>query len=953
MRLIFAILILQPLICLSQSLSTVHPVEGFPGSWSVDTLLFEVDDLHTRLQLVAPSEAGEAMIFTPCNIFEEAGWDFNFRMDFNPSSSNYLKVYLATDGAPEFETGYFLVLGTTADNISLWEQCEGETRLLVAGSHGRLDSSVAEGEVRVTRQRGGFWLLESNMGSGWQTEGSVLHAMGFHPRFFGLSCHYTSTRSDKFFVGPVSISGRPFSDTIPPVVDSLAVINGTLLELFFSEPMEPASLIATDVTFFPPGPEVDRIESMESARKVKVYLNSSLSSTSDGQISLAHWNDLAGNALRDTSLFFDYLPPLINEVSVLDYRTISISFNQPISSNWLQGISFFIEGFSGAITSFSQESEASMFLHLDRPLPDATELSLIADDLIFPNGDTIPRGPYPIYYHEAARDDLVFSEIMYDPTPPALLPEVEYLELFNRSVLPVDLLDMELVIQQKISRLPHYMLFPGEYVVLYSLGDTAKVASFTNGVPLGQWSGLPNNGAQMVLRTASGKVVCAMSYSGVLQGHAFKQEGGWSAECIDPDNLSSHPDNWAYSENLKGGTPGEVNSVMGINPDEWPPSISDAWLVNDSVMALLFSEPMTGQDPEEAGSNFQSNDFPLHRVEQDSVFRCCYTFFFKAALPSRQVFSLNLSDKLTDLAGNHFVGPVTFGFGKPLEVDSFDVVINELLYDPREGGCDYVELYNRSAHIADLSKLCLSRASPDGGPEKLNPLSDRCRWFLPGWLLCFAPDTAWVRQNYRCEEPSHLRLLEALPNYTNDGGTVFLTGLNGEVVDCFTYGPENHFPLLSDTKGVALERTMSEGETNQSMTWHSASGTATYGTPTGINSQHIPQEVPSSEMLFTIEPELFTPDQDGNDDLLTISYAFQEPGQVGRMVIFDSKGQEVRELINNRSLGTSGQITWDGIDGAGQRCSPGIYIVWGRVYDLKGRVKVYKTTCVLGIQNSF
>jgi hypothetical protein len=51
-------------------------------------------------------------------------------------------------------------------------------------------------------------------------------------------------------------------------------------------------------------------------------------------------------------------------------------------------------------------------------------------------------------------------------------------------------------------------------------------------------------------------------------------------------------------------------------------------------------------------------------------------------------------------------------------------------------------------------------------------------------------------------------------------------------------------------------------------------------------------------------------------------------------------------------MGTSGQITWDGTDAAGQRCSPGIYIVWGRVYDLKGRVKVYKTTCVLGIKHS-
>ena len=49
--------------------------------------------------------------------------------------------------------------------------------------------------------------------------------------------------------------------------------------------------------------------------------------------------------------------------------------------------------------------------------------------------------------------------------------------------------------------------------------------------------------------------------------NAFKAKGGWSLECMDVNNLSGEASNWTSSVNLKGGTPGCVNSVAAVNPD--------------------------------------------------------------------------------------------------------------------------------------------------------------------------------------------------------------------------------------------------------------------------------------------------------------------------------------------------------------------------------------------------
>ncbi|HKL71332.1 MAG TPA: hypothetical protein VJ855_01640, partial [Marinilabiliaceae bacterium] len=200
---------------------------------------FTIDEVRQSLQLNAPSEAGSAWLFTASSSMENAQWQFSFRMGFNPSSSNYAQVYLAADAKDPSLMGrsLYLVLGTSADNISLWEMKGSAKTLLIDGVAGRLDLSAPEGEVRIRRNKGGAITLETNMGSGWQEEGRVQDHIGFSTQWFGLSCHYTATRSKLFWFDDFLVTGDSYRDTIPPIVEESTVKNKYVMTVEFSKPV--------------------------------------------------------------------------------------------------------------------------------------------------------------------------------------------------------------------------------------------------------------------------------------------------------------------------------------------------------------------------------------------------------------------------------------------------------------------------------------------------------------------------------------------------------------------------------------------------------------------------------------------------------------------------------------------------------------------------------------------
>ena len=118
--------------------------------------------------------------------------------------------------------------------------------------------------------------------------------------------------------------------------------------------------------------------------------------------------------------------------------------------------------------------------------------------------------------------------------------------------------------------------------------------------------------------------------------------------------------------------------------------------------------------------------------------------------------------------------------------------------------------------------------------------------------------------------------------------------------------------------------------------WHSASSGSGYATPALENSQFAKRDSPDIDVY--VEPGIFSPDNDGNDDVVTIGYRFQTAGHMATIVIFDAEGRPVRYLVNNDLLGAEGSYSWDGITEDNQKANIGIYLVYFEVFDARGRV---------------
>ncbi len=281
----------------------------------------------------------------------------------------------------------------------------------------------------------------------------------------------------------------------------------------------------------------------------------------------------------------------------------------------------------------------------------------------------------------------------------------------------------------------------------------------------------------------------------------------------------------------------------------------------------------------------------------------------------------------------------------PVTINSGNVLINEVLFNPVPGGDDFVELYNNSDKRIPLKKLYL--ASRDNNLEltQIYPLSNSKSIFEPKSYLALTKDTNDVFPWFTIECPECFLQMDKFPSFNNDKDYVVLLNSGMEVIDEFYYNEKMHVPLLYDREGISLERVSFSEETNDKNNWHSAATEAGYGTPGYKNSQFGNKDL--EKVSVTFEPESFSPNNDGYNDIYTISFALDKPGYLANIWIFDSSGRLITQICKNNILGTSDKIKWNGEDETGQRQKLGAYIVLVELFNTEGYVKQFKDGVVL------
>jgi len=553
--------------------------------------------------------------------------------------------------------------------------------------------------------------------------------------------------------------------------------------------------------------------------------------------------------------------------------------------------------------------------------------------------------PFFIQAQVANRFDIVITEIMADPSPAVSLPNAEFIEIKNISVTPYQLNGWKLSDASSTATITtNFILQPDSVAILCSNSNVTAFSVFGRTIGVSSFPSLDNDGDVLTLRSPQGKVIHALNYTFDWYQNEVKKDGGWSLEMIDTRNPCGGMSNWKASVDPNGGTPGKKNSVDGVSNDTAPPQLLRTYALDSITVVALFNESLDSTSATALSNYSFSNNLVVSSVTPQPPLFNSAVLKLTMPLQKQTVYTLTVNN-VKDCKGNIIGVYNKAKTGVAQEASRNDVVINEILFNPRPNAYDYVELYNRSNKIVDANKLFIANRNSSGVLNSIKKISEIPFYIFPDDYIAVTEDAISLQHEYLVSNPQNVLLLSSLPSFPDDKGTVVVTNSQGNVVDEVAYSEKWHFALINNNEGIALERIDPNDSSQKQSNWHSAASTAGYGTPGYKNSQF--KQTSSVNAMIDVSPKVFSPDNDGYDDIATINYQVSEPGYVANVTIFDANGRIVRYMVKNALLGLKGSWNWDGLNENGQKLPIGNYIIFTEIFNLQGKKKQFKNTVVL------
>ncbi len=944
--------------------------------------------------------AGQAFLVTPNSTapVSNCEWRIKVRQSFAGSDNNHSRIYLMhSNGDLSFTSattgtqglGYFLKLGEagSTDAIKLCRD-DGASGIveLAAGSSG-LIAGAFEIRIQVLRDAAGLWQVQVDPSGGvnFSSEINVIDNTYSTTSYLGVSCLYTASNANKFYFDdiycgapipppiinvpnersvvineiypdPSPSNGLPDAEYIElfnadTVVYDLAgwkLVNSNTEKILPSYQLNPQSYVilcdASNQIFFPQSIGISAFTALTNTGDSLTlkysdntiidqvtYTTSWYNDTNkeDGGWSLelinptlncsseSNWT-ASTNAIGGTpgqinsviNLTPDTNSPLLISKSLVNDTTVILLFNESVNGVDQSLWNCSSIGILSASTNPSNSSEIIIIF----------TTSILQETLYtisHPNIEDCEGNSNPIQFDlfvgkTPEIGDIIFSEILADPDPtlPGGLP-AEFVEIWNVSEHTLELQGVRF---NNATIDFQFLLAPNSFITLGDSDNALAFLSLSNKILLNNFPTLTNSGMfiELALDTL---ILDSLTYSIQWYSDSPKQDGGWSLELINPNLPCFNPNNWGPSVSFSGGTPNSINSIFSDSPDTTSPQLL-YFTFHNNVLTCTFNELISNSSHSLQNSIAYTTNLS---VDDSTIYQ--------------------LTDTVYDCSGNSFVFTVDFGNGfGPLPGD---LVINEILFNPYEDGSDFVEVVNTTNHCIDLFNCSLT----DGDVSNSDIISNTHRILLPHQYLVFTEDGNDLITFYPSTQSQNIFKLESLPSMNNDAGTIQFLNASGVRIDGLNYNEEMHFDLLNSFDGVSLERINFNAASDDETSWQSASYLIGFATPGTLNSQYT--SIENSGSQFTLNTEIFSPDNDGYDDVLGIIYSDFPAGSVGNITIYNERGIRVRRLMRNEYIGTQGTLFWDGLSDDSTALSIGIYHIIFEVFQSNGEKIEKKTTCVL------
>lgn len=477
----------------------------------------------------------------------------------------------------------------------------------------------------------------------------------------------------------------------------------------------------------------------------------------------------------------------------------------------------------------------------------------------------------PPAYH-AQFHDLLFTELMIDPTPKRFLPEAEFIELYNNTDSTIQLKNWSISNETSTAILDSFSLTPQQTILLCDEDDFNKFSQYKNVLPVNSLVTLSNTAFTLNLFSPTNDLIHQISYD---SDHLYsnKKSGGYTYSLVD-QTQPCLATSWSFSENELGGT---IDQVSFEARDQSIPQIHNYNIINDSILIKLNS-----------------------RNKDD-------TYYSKEILFPSSNESLFIHLKTCNHLSNDTVIQLTSNYA------TGHLIFNEVLTNSPDDCPEFIELYNNSADFIKVNDLYLGYSSTSEIPDDIAAFPNGLI-IPPHTYVVLSSDINQLKQFY--EISSNCVMVDIdLPTLLNDEGHLFLIDAFGGISSSFSYNKELHNDLLDDEKGISLERINFDSE--QWVSGNSSKGGASVGQ---INDGFSLDN--QEKIKITVNENHYSLTQ---NQPIIFDIKLNDGNYFGDLIIFSKEGRKIKELYTNIQFSTNDHIELDDFSFINEL---GIYVIY-------------------------
>ncbi len=385
-------------------------------------------------------------------------------------------------------------------------------------------------------------------------------------------------------------------DTEKPVLTSFEIISSKDINLKFSEAPSVSS-VQNQLNYIlnnnstPLYMNIDQ----EDNTVIKLFFPSGFVA-GENTIKISGISDNCGNSINDTTISFTYNPIHPTDVEPLNDYQLRVYFSEKIDATTASNTgNYTVSDLGNPVSAYADPNDGStVFLTFGNSfIKDKNytiSLSNITDIYNNPINDTSLN----FVYHEIKPFDIVINELMLDVSPaPQGIPDAQYIELYNRTNFDIWLTGWTLEKEDaQLANFPAIKISANSYLIVCdqdyenafsALGKTAGILT----------SSLDQTEGTLILKTTNNIYCDYLTYNKTWYKDETKDNGGWSLEKINPDNLCENSFNWTATTDATGGTPGRQNSVFDTqNIDNTLPEIEKLQIEDAKTLSVTFSKFM-------------------------------------------------------------------------------------------------------------------------------------------------------------------------------------------------------------------------------------------------------------------------------------------------------------------------------------------------------------------------